>query len=193
MIGDHFAVTIVSKNHPDVYEGGNGPLTRAPGVILASTPAIQQRISCAYNRDGASNNKQCHVRGGDGVCFPGCARYWCEDGRKWNCAYRPEKLLEALQRQDAELPKGHVSSYGYNEIVIDAWRTPWVDALPDAILAFWVQPQATPEERQRAVDAHAAYLVEWGGSQSNSVQASRAKATPLLSYNPLADEAPFSV
>ena len=58
------------KNHPDVYEGGNGPLTRAPGVILASNPAIQQRISCAYNRDGASNNKQCHVRGGDGVCFP---------------------------------------------------------------------------------------------------------------------------
>ena len=137
-VGDHFAVSIVNAAHPDVYEGGQGPKSRAPGMVLASTPAMQQRISCAYNRDAGSNNKQCGVRGGNDWCRPGCTKYWCgEDGRKWNCAYRPSQLLEAMQRQDAELPHGHVPVYGYNEVVLDAWRTPWADAVPDAILAFF--------------------------------------------------------
>ena len=111
-IGDHFAVSVVNAIHPDIYEGGNGPKTREPGIVLASSPEVQQRVSCVYNRDAASNNKQCHVRGGDGSCRPGCAKFWCDEGRKWNCAYRPSQLLVAMQRQDAELPRGHVSQYG---------------------------------------------------------------------------------
>lgn len=187
-IGDHFAVSIVSARHPDVYEGGNGPPTREPGMVFASTPMLQERISCAYNRDAASNNKQCHQRGGDEHCRPGCAKYWCEGGRKWNCAYRPEQLVDALQRQDAELPNGHVPGYGYNEIVLDAWRTPWRDALPDAVVAFWVQPLASQEEKQRAKDAHSAYVDDADISSSPA-----GRATPLLHYDPLSAREPFSV
>ena len=188
-IGDHFAVSIVNANHPDVYEGGNGPLVREPGMVLASTPEVQQRISCAYNRDAASNNKQCRKRGGDDTCRPGCAKIWCDDGRKWNCAYPATQLLEAMQRQDAELPHGHVPGYGYNEIVLDAFRTPWADALPDAILAFWVQPLASEEEKRRARDAHSAYVADPAIAQMITGHAT----PPLLHYDPLASDQPFSL
>ena len=94
----------------------------------------------------------------------GCARYWCEDGRNGIVRTGPRSwAFGRCSGRTRSCQRGHGSSYGYNER--STWRTPWVDALPDAILAFWVQLQATPEERQRAVDAHAAYLVEWGGSQ----------------------------
>jgi hypothetical protein len=188
VVGDHFAVTIVSAVHPDVYEGGNGPLSRAPGMMLASSLAVRERISCAYSGDGGSNNKQCRVRGGDDICRPGCAKYWCENGRRWNCAYRPSKLVEALQRQDREHPAGHVRSYGYNEIVLDAWKTPWEQAVPNDILAFWVQPHATAAEKQRARDAHRAYLADPAVAGKPA-----AATTPLLTYDPLATREPFAL
>ena len=190
MVGDHFAVSIVNAHHPDVYEGGYvlGVWDREPGMVLTSSLSVQRRISCAYSGDGGSNSRQCHVRGGDSTCHPGCAKYWCEDGRRWNCAYRPSKLLEALQRQDAETPRGHVDKWGYNEIVLDAFNTPWSDALPDDVSAFFVQPLATEDQKRRAREAHAAFLADPLVAGSSA-----AATTPLLSYDPLATTTPFSI
>ena len=75
-----------------------------------------------------------------------------------------------------------------NEVVLDAWKTPWVDALPDAIVAFFVQRLASAEEKRRAREAHAAYLAD-----ATIAPTPAAATTPLLAYDPLATAAPFTL
>ena len=179
-VGDRFAASTVSRNHPNVFEGGNLGLRRYPGLVLAS--AVQRRISCIYVSDGGSNGRQCGRAGPSDGCLPGCSRFWCgEGGRKWNCVNRPSELKLTMEIQDSILPRGHVEAYGYNELVISTWPLEeWEAEVPDLVEAIFVQVLAPAEEFQRARDAHAAFMARYPES-----------VTPFVTYDPRAVDTPF--
>ena len=181
VVGDHFAASIVSRAHPDLFEGGNLALRRSPGLVLGND--VQRRLSCLYPRDGGSNGRQCGpLQAPTDACRPGCVSYWCgENGRKWNCVFRPTQLKLILELQDASLPKGHVKEYGYNEIVINTWPPDeWQALMPNLVEAVFVQALATDAEKQRARECHAAFMAQYPDS-----------VTPFVTYDPRASDIAF--
>ena len=98
-----------------------------------------------------------------------------------------------LERQTRETPPGATDvtkmAYGYNELIIDAWPVEdWEALLPHSVVAFFVQPLATPEEKQRARSAHRLYVTDRQLLEKSREVVSR---TPLVLYDPRANSAPF--
>eukprot|EP00967_Tisochrysis_lutea_P135782 scaffold241393_cov32-Tisochrysis_lutea.AAC.2 len=207
--GDRASCSLVNRRHPDVYECLTCPVgkKRMPGFVIASSSAAQERIVCSYYKDGGTLAKQCDHS--DPSCRPGCANLWCENGRLWNCDYQPHRLKDMMDRQDKEMPQGHIKEWGYNEVriaaraasprvpmralskppcdvlaqvILDTWRRPWASDLPGLIEAVFVQAGSTAAEQQYGREVHRKFLDHFGVSASD---------VPLLEYDATDARAPF--
>jgi len=178
--GDRASASLVNLFHPDLYENLNIPVgkRRMPGFVITSSAAAQERIVCSYYKDGATLAKQCSHT--DPECRPGCANNWCENGLRWNCDYQPWRLKEMMERQDKETPRGHISLWGYNEVILDTWRKPW--AMPGMVEAVFIQAGSTQVEADYGRQVHAKFLTEFELG---------ADEAPLLEYDAADAEAPF--
>lgn len=136
------ACAITGKKKPI----GQRATTEVGGLILSP---LTSRLFCAYPVDGNSLNHNCPTLGGDGrSCIPGCypAGQQCQDvvdAQPWliyaGCSYPPERLADALRKQQApELALSDDGAADNNEVVVDL--SSYLPHLPEAIEAFFITP-----------------------------------------------------
>ena len=194
--GDTFDASLLNVRHPDAFVADEGPLGGKPQPFLVYEPQMAtSRVSCFYSQDGGSMAASCNERGGDGGCLPGCIPSWCGEDGAWanKCNFRPHALFAMMQEQDEWWqPWGHVfgargGKWAHNEVVLDAWNQPWVDALPGIIEAIVIRPECDAEARALGERVHADFLRYYG------LQPDDEHAPPLLLYDVLRNHTPFSL
>ena len=190
---------MLSPGHVRYFTDGAGGFVVRPSLA---------RVRCSYARDGHSTTKH-EGCGTDNWCeLAAVDEPW--SGGYATCAWKPDQFDHMMEEQAKQAPRldagvrirridgmrrlgfsrlpadtSKLDSewlQSYNEVILDAAE--WVAALPNIIEAVFILDGASEQHRQRAVDAHAAFVQHFGLSDEDC---------PLLEFDPANPSSPFSL